>query len=112
MLILGGLLFGVFLLLYEGKEDIEKIITIRNSDVTQLIARWNTQFNRDPTQQELRGLLNNHIREEVLYREAKTLGLDQDDVIIRRRLTQKIQPKRSLPAFLREIGTDTGFPSE
>ena len=91
MLILGGLLFSVFLLLNEDKDDIEKIITIRNSDVTQLIARWNAQFKRDPTERELRGLLNNHIREEVLYREAKTLGLDQDDVIIRRRLTQKME---------------------
>ncbi len=91
MLIFGGLLFGVFLLLYKDKEDIEKIITIRNSDVTQLIARWNAQFKRNPTEQEMRALLNNHIREEVLYREAKALGLDQDDVIIRRRLAQKME---------------------
>jgi hypothetical protein len=91
MLILGGLLFGVFLLLYKDKEDSEKIITIRNSDVTQLIARWNAQFKRNPTEQELRAMLNNHIREEVLYREAKTLGLDRDDVIIRRRLAQKME---------------------
>ena len=91
MLILGGLLFSVFLLLNKDKDDIEKIITIRNSDVAQLIARWNAQFKRNPTERELRGLLNNHIREEVLYREAKTLGLDQDDVIIRRRLTQKME---------------------
>jgi hypothetical protein len=91
MLVLGGLLFGVFLLLKEDEADSEKIIMIRNSDVIQLIARWNAQFKRNPTEQELISLVNNHIREEVLYREAKVLGLDQDDIVIRRRLTQKIE---------------------
>ena len=91
MLILGGLLFAVFLLLREDETDSEKIIMIRNSDVIQLIARWNAQFKRDPTEQELRSLVNSHIREEVLYREAKALGLDEDDVVIRRRLTQKLE---------------------
>jgi parvulin-like peptidyl-prolyl isomerase len=91
MLILGGLLFGVFLLLKENETDSENIIMVHNNDVIQLIGRWNAQFKRDPTEQELISLINNHIREEVLYREAKALGLDQDDVVIRRRLTQKIE---------------------
>ena len=42
-------------------------------------------------QQELDGLINEHIREEILYREALALGLDRDDTIVRRRLRQKIE---------------------
>ena len=34
--------------------------------------------------------VNNLIDEEILYREALLLGLDQEDTIIKRRLAQKI----------------------
>lgn len=46
-------------------------------------------WKRPPTPAELTKLIDGHIREEVLYREAKNLGLDRDDVIIRRRMVQK-----------------------
>ena len=36
-------------------------------------------------------MIHDHIREEVLYREALALGLDRDDTIIRRRLRQKME---------------------
>jgi hypothetical protein len=40
---------------------------------------------------ELRGLVNDHLREEVLHREALALGLDRDDTIVRRRMAQKME---------------------
>ena len=36
------------------------------------------------------GLVRNHLRETVLYREDVAMGLDKDDVIIRRRMAQKL----------------------
>ncbi len=36
-------------------------------------------------------MIEDHIKEEVLYREALALGLNQDDTIIRRRLRQKME---------------------
>jgi peptidyl-prolyl cis-trans isomerase C len=36
-------------------------------------------------------LVEDRVREEVLYREALALGLDKDDTIVRRRMAQKIQ---------------------
>ena len=39
---------------------------------------------------ELVRIINNLIDEEILYREALLLGLDQEDTIIKRRLAQKI----------------------
>ena len=44
-----------------------------------------------PTPAELEGLIEAHIREEVLYREARALGLEQDDTIVRRRMAQKME---------------------
>jgi hypothetical protein len=46
---------------------------------------------RPPTQEEMQGLVDDYVREEVLYREARAMGLDQDDVIVRRRMRQKFE---------------------
>jgi peptidyl-prolyl cis-trans isomerase C len=44
----------------------------------------------EPTPEEREKLLQRWIDDEVLYREALALGLDRDDVIVRRRLVQKM----------------------
>jgi len=45
---------------------------------------------RQPNNDEVTRIINNLVNEEVLYREALVLGLDKDDLIIKRRLAQKI----------------------
>lgn len=49
------------------------------------------QWHRAPDEMELRGLVDAHIREEALYREALALGLDRNDTIVRRRMAQKME---------------------
>ena len=56
----------------------------------RLGALWTTQTGLIATEPELDSLVQNWIREEVLYREALRLGLDQEDSIVRRRLIQKL----------------------
>lgn len=72
--------------------DVERdtVIRIDRGEVTQLAAYWEAQAQRKPTPQEMKGLIQERIDEEVLYREALRLGLDKDDVIVRRRLAQKV----------------------
>jgi parvulin-like peptidyl-prolyl isomerase len=41
--------------------------------------------------QDLRRLIDEYIEEEVLYREARSLGLDESDYVIRRRMVQKVE---------------------
>ena len=48
-----------------------------------------TKVGRKPTDDEIVRIINNLVEEEILYREALNLGLDQDDKIIKRRLAQK-----------------------
>ena len=57
---------------------------------------------RPPTAAEIRGLVDDYIREEVYYREAMTLGLDRDDTVIRRRLRQKMEFVSDDVASMRE----------
>ena len=44
----------------------------------------------EPSPAQRRNLLDSEIREEVLYREALAMGLDKEDVIVKRRLAQKM----------------------
>ena len=47
--------------------------------------------NGRPHREEWEGLIRERVREEVYYREALAMGLDKDDIIIRRRLQQKME---------------------
>jgi hypothetical protein len=66
-------------------------IEVTATIVERLRAGYERQFGRAPDEEELRGLVTGHIREEVLCREALALGLDRDDTIVRRRLAQKME---------------------
>ena len=66
-------------------------IALTIDDVRQLQNTFAAQWRRTPSPEEMRALEESKVREEVLYREALMLGLDKDDVIIKRRLAQKMQ---------------------
>jgi len=68
----------------------EKIV-VTQSQIESIVVGFSRTWMRPPTQEELQGLVNDYIRDEVLYREARTMGLDQDDVIVRRRMRQKFE---------------------
>jgi peptidyl-prolyl cis-trans isomerase C len=65
-------------------------IEVTPEQLAGIQARWSAQWDRPPTEQELAGLVDDAVKEEVLYREALRLGLDRDDTIVRRRLAQKM----------------------
>jgi hypothetical protein len=91
-LILAGLLFA---LLPEAKapEDIPDNgrIVISAEEVERLAMAWMQRWQRPPSEAELAGMVREAVREQVLYREAMALGLDRDDVVIRRHLRQKYE---------------------
>lgn len=66
-------------------------ILVGAATIQTLVENWTRVRLRPPTAEELRGLVDDHVREEVYYREALALGLDRDDTIIRRRLRQKLE---------------------
>lgn len=83
-----GVLVWLLDALTEDPGNLEVVVTAR--DVARIEALWQRQWRRPPTPEELRNLVDDHVREELLYREALRLGLDEDDTVIRRRLAQKI----------------------
>ncbi len=66
-------------------------VVVTPGHVERLVETWRRTWQRPPTAQELEGLIEDHIKEEILYREAIAMGLDRDDTIIRRRLRQKME---------------------
>ena len=65
-------------------------IHIGEGDIHWLTNTFANQWQRPPTETELRGLVAGFREEELFAREAKALGLDQNDTIVRRRLAQKL----------------------
>jgi hypothetical protein len=66
-------------------------IVVSEARVHNLTRNFVRTWQRPPTREELAGLVEAHVREEVMVREALALGLDRDDAIIRRRLQQKLE---------------------
>src|SRR5580704_19189271 len=92
-LLIGGLLFATYSWLRRGAGDdaAPAEVRITASEVAWLKETWSRQWQREPTRDELRGLVTDFLKEELLAREARSLGLDQNDTIVRRRLAQKLE---------------------
>jgi hypothetical protein len=88
-----GVLLGVTLNWMTGEraQEDETTIRITATDVARLDAGWRARWNRPPTPEELKGLINSQVREIALHREAISMGLDQNEPVIRRVLVQKLE---------------------
>lgn len=89
-LILGGLLFGAVSVWGTSTKPQDEII-ISRAGQQHLSDLFALTWQREPTPDELKNLVEEHIKEEVYYREALALGLDDNDTIVRRRLRQKLE---------------------
>jgi hypothetical protein len=90
-LLLGVLVFAGFKLSAKTESDQPGKIVVTQGQIQSLIAGFTRTWQRPPTTQELNGLIQEYIREEVCTREGVALGLDKDDTVIRRRLRQKVE---------------------
>lgn len=75
-------------------------------DMNNIIASWEMQWKRLPTDEELKSLVDQKIRQEVFYQEALKMNLDHNDEIIRRRLAQKMNFLSNDLATLKEPTTE------
>jgi hypothetical protein len=89
----GAILFGGYELINRGDVNPPATDPIRigEGELRWLKDTFANQWQRPPSEEELRGLVAGFLEEELLAREAKVLGLDQNDTIVRRRLAQKLE---------------------
>ena len=90
-LVLGAALFGFFHLVSNKKADPPERIVVSSARINNLADGFARTWRRPPSKEELQGLIDDYIRDEVFYREGRAAGLDRDDVIIRRRVRQKME---------------------
>jgi hypothetical protein len=84
-----------------GREE----IVVTAEQVAQARAAAAVLQGREPTPEELRALIEPTVRDEVMYREALALGLDENDDEVRRRLIEKM-------SYLTQDLADPAAPSE
>jgi hypothetical protein len=87
---LGGLMFAAYSAFGTARQEPQPVIRMSAADAEWLRAMWTRQWRRPPTDEELTGLVADHLKEELLAREARVLELDVGDTIVRRRLAQKM----------------------
>src|SRR3954453_13456619 len=105
-LLLGAMIFLLAGRVRSGSVGSGDKIVVTQSGIESMVVSFSRTWMRPPTHEELQGLVDDFVREEVLYREAKAMGLDQDDVIVRRRMRQKFE-------FLAEdVAARTGPPTD
>jgi hypothetical protein len=104
--VIGAALFVAYAALNRESNDQKdrRRIVLTENDLSQMTVATLAQGRPEPTIQQMRNLLEAKIREEVLYREALAMGLDKDDIIVKRRMLQKMD-------FLAEDLSDLREPS-
>lgn len=89
--LLGAALFAGYHFLNREPQAGPQQIVVSPGQIEHMVGTFARTWQRPPNDDEIKGLIDQYVREEVFAREAMKLGLDQDDVIIRRRLQQKME---------------------
>ena len=89
---IGAVIYLVYAVFAEPvPEETDKTIVVTAGEIEWMQTSWQKRWNRPPTVEEFDGMIQQYIKETVLYREALTMGLNKHDQIIRRRLAQKLE---------------------
>ena len=106
-LVLGLVLFGAYSFLQRerGIDASPTEIRLTQDDLAQLMMIFQSKWRRLPNKDEFSALVEDRIREDVLYREALALGFDKDDEIVKRRMAQKMKFLAEDMAAAREPAT-------
>lgn len=105
-LLLGAGLFVLYQTVSPNPEAAPNRIVVDAGQVERLVRQFERVWLRAPSASELSGLIEAHVKEEIFYREAVALGLEKNDLVIRRRLMQKMEFLNDSAAAQREP-TDT-----
>jgi peptidyl-prolyl cis-trans isomerase C len=91
-LLIGAGIYGLYgLLAVDETGSDERIVTVTSGEIQSLTDQWLKTRMRPPTKLELTGVINDHARTRVLYREAVAMGLDKNDLVHERRLARKLE---------------------
>jgi hypothetical protein len=89
--LLGGLIFAAYAWVngFQVNDPDRIVVSLRQQE--NLARTFERTWQRPPAQAELNGLIVDFLRQEIAYRESQKMQLDRDDIVIRRRLRQKLE---------------------
>ncbi len=91
-LLIGACIYGAYALLGAPEEEFRDTrVHVDSNRINAFISEWESRWNRPPTRDEINGLIQSYIKEDVLYRQAVAMGLNEDDPVTRRRMAQKLE---------------------
>ena len=115
---IGSVLYLLQALVFSTDSSAPKQIKVTSEQLKQLEVGFSNTWMRAPLENELEGLIANYIRNEVFYREALAMGLQENDQVIQNRLRQKLEllmdnlasvnvpSQQMLEAYLQENAND------
>lgn len=89
--VVGALMFAAYAALNRGSPNDPGEIVVSRGQLQNLQLQFERTWQRPATAEDLQGLIDNWVKEEIFYREGVTLGLDRDDAVVRRRIGQKLE---------------------
>jgi len=89
-LLIGIALFGAYRWVSPRDSDGRRIV-ITQGVINDLVTQHVAARGREPSPTELNHLIESYVRDEILYREGVRLGLERDDIVVKRRVRQKIE---------------------
>ncbi|WP_075352154.1 peptidyl-prolyl cis-trans isomerase [Algoriphagus marinus] len=104
-MLLGTMIFGYYYLTNDI-EDAEAAILIDDAEYDYLLSLWKNQWQREPNEDDIKAFLDQYLRQEVFYKEALALNLDHNDIIVKRRLAQKMEAVSNDLNFMMNPPTD------
>jgi parvulin-like peptidyl-prolyl isomerase len=92
-LAVGAVLFTASAWFGDNEEQMKSFEPVRigNGELKWLTETFKGQWQRQPDEQELQALIAELVKEELFAREAREMGLEEQDTIVRRRLAQKLE---------------------
>jgi PPIC-type PPIASE domain len=88
--VLSAALFVAYALIRRDDPQTTEIV-VSGDQFAAIEAQFRATWQRPPTETEMQALVENHIRDEILFREGLAMGLDRDDLVIRNRVKQKME---------------------
>ena len=88
---LAALVFAAYQAAGTKEAGPERVIRLSADDLARLAALYRTEAGVPPGEAELKRILSEQIEARALAAEARRLGLDQGDVVVERRLAQKMR---------------------
>jgi hypothetical protein len=89
-LAIGALMFAVYAVVSHRSRD-PGMIEVGQGQIDMMTAVFERTWQRVPTPDEVKSLIDDYVRDEVFYREGVAMGLDREDPLIRRRMRQKVE---------------------